>query len=150
MTLQRLGGGMLRYGLVAILIYFGAFKFTAVEAAAIRPLVAASPVLSWLYTSGLSVQAVSSLIGVTELVIALLIAMRPIAPRLSALGSIAATGTFATTLSFLFTTPGVWQAVEGFPLPVPNEIGAFVLKDVFLLGAAVWSAGEAWRARSSS
>ena len=53
---------------------------------------------------------------------------------------------FATTLSFLVTTPGVWVSVPGFPLPVPNEIGAFLLKDLFLPGAALWSAAEALRA----
>jgi len=34
----------------------------------------------------------------------------------------------------------------GFPLAVPNATGAFLVKDVFLLGAALWSAGEALRA----
>jgi reactive chlorine resistance protein C len=53
---------------------------------------------------------------------------------------------FATTLSFLFSTPGVWVAVPGFPLPVPNGIGAFLVKDLFLLGAALWSAAESLRA----
>ena len=53
---------------------------------------------------------------------------------------------FATTLSFLVTTPGVWVSVPGFPLPVPNEIGAFLVKDLFLLGAALWSGAEALRA----
>ena len=39
--------------------------------------------------------------------------------------------------------------LSDFPLPVPNEAGAFLLKDVFLLGAAIWTAGEALAARSS-
>lgn len=30
--------------------------------------------------------------------------------------------------------------MDGFV--VPNETGAFLLKDVFLLGAAMWTAGE--------
>ncbi len=139
------GGHVLRYGLVGILLYLGAFKFTLVEAQAIEPLVRHSPVMSWLYAL-LSVQGVSALIGTAELLIAMLIALRPVAPGLSALASLAAVGMFLTTLSFLFTTPGVWERVAGFPLPVPTAGGGFLLKDVFLLGAAAWSAGEAWRA----
>jgi uncharacterized membrane protein YkgB len=143
--LEALGGHLLRYGLVGILVYLGAFKFTLVEAQAIQPLVAHSPAMAWLYAV-LSVQAVSSLIGATELGIAVLIALRPVAPAASAWGSLGAAGMFLATLSFLVTTPGVWQRVPGFPLPVPTEGGGFLLKDVFLLGAAVWSAGEARRA----
>jgi uncharacterized membrane protein YkgB len=37
--------------------------------------------------------------------------------------------------------PGLWQQVEGFP--APSEAAAFILKDVFLLGAAIWTAAEA-------
>ncbi len=51
---------------------------------------------------------------------------------------------FLTTFSLLVTTPGVWEHVPGFPIPVPGALGAFLLKDVFLLGAAIWSAGEAF------
>jgi len=148
MSLERVGGHVLRYGLVAILLYLGAFKFTAVEAQAIQPLLAHSPFFGWLY-AWLSVQAVSNVIGLTEIVIGSLIGMRPFLPRLAAVGSLAAIAVFATTLSFLFSTPGVWAWVEMFPLPVPSEAGGFLLKDVFLLGAAAWSAGEAWRAASA-
>jgi len=53
---------------------------------------------------------------------------------------------FVATLTFLVSTPGIWVMVPGFPLAVPNATGAFLVKDVFLLGAALWSAGEALRA----
>jgi reactive chlorine resistance protein C len=143
--LEVAGGAILRYGLVAIVLFFGAFKFTAAEANGIQPLVGHSPLLSWLYSVG-SVRAVSDGIGAVEIALALLIASRRWSPRLSAIGSLGAIGMFATTLSFLFTTPGVWISVPGFPLPVTNEIGAFLIKDLFLLGAAVWSAAESLRA----
>lgn len=138
---------LLRYSLVAILLYFGAFKFTAVEAEAIRPLVAASPFLGWTY-SWLSVQWVSNLIGVTEIAIALLMAARRFAPRLSGWASLAAAGTFAVTTSFLVTTPGMWTWLPEFPLPLPSATGSFILKDVFLLGAALATAAEALAAGS--
>jgi len=136
---------VLRNGLVAVILFFGAFKFTAVEASGIQPLVSHSPLLSWLYSVG-SVRAVSGAIGSVEIALAVLIAARRFSPALSAVGSLGAVGMFATTLSFLVTTPGVWVSVPGFPLPVPNEIGAFLVKDLFLLGAALWSAAEALRA----
>jgi len=52
---------------------------------------------------------------------------------------------FLTTLSFLATTPGMFTVVEG--LPVPSGMGAFVIKDLVLLGAALWTAGKALSAR---
>lgn len=142
-AVERAGGALLRYGLVLFLVWFGLFKFTEAEALAIEPLVANSPAMAWLYGVA-SVRAVSALVGAVELVVALLIALRPIAPALAAVGSAAAVAIFATTLSFLATTPGMWAVVDGFP--VPAGAGGFVVKDLFLLGAAIWSAGEAWRA----
>lgn len=139
---SNVGTGILRYGLVGILLFFGAFKFTQVEAEAIKPLVSNSPLMSWMY-SALSVQAVSNVIGTTEIIFAVLIGLRAFAPKLSALGSIGAIGMTLTTLSFLFTTPGAWSSAEGFPLPVPAAVGGFLIKDLFLLGGAVLTAGEA-------
>lgn len=141
---ERAATVILRYGLVAILLFFGAFKFTQVEAQAIQPLLANSPFLSWLY-SLFSLAGASRFIGVTELVTAALLFARPWSARAGFVGSLMAIGTFVTTLSFLATTPGVWVSVPGFPLPVPNALGAFILKDVFLLGAAVWCAAESRR-----
>jgi len=143
--LDAAAGLVLRYGLVALVLFFGAFKFTAAEANGIQPLVSNSPFLSWLYSVA-SVRGVSNVIGTIEIALALLIAARRFSPALSAAGSLGAVGMFATTLSFLVTTPGVWVSVPGFPLPVPNEIGAFLVKDLFLLGAALWSSAEALRA----
>jgi uncharacterized membrane protein YkgB len=142
---EKLGGFILRYGLVAILLYFGTYKFTAEEAQGIAPLVAHSPLFNWLQAS-LGTQGISNVIGSSEIVIALLIAMRSFSAPLSSIGSILAVGTFLVTLSFLVTTPGVWHFAAGFPVPVPNLVGAFLVKDLFLLGAAVWTAGEAGRA----
>jgi uncharacterized membrane protein YkgB len=141
-ALTRTGAAVLRWGLVLVLVWFGAFKFTEAEANAIEPLVANSPLLGWIYGI-LDVRDASRLIGVTELLIATLVALRPVARRLSGIGSLLASGMFVTTLSFLATTPGVWVRVDGFV--VPSAVGAFLLKDVFLLGAALVTAGEALR-----
>jgi len=144
-ALSRSGAAILRYGLVVLVLWFGLFKFTPTEAQAIQPLVSNSPLLSWLY--GLTgVRGVSRIIGVAEIAIALLIAARPFSPRASAAGSIGAIVMFLTTLSFLATTPGSWGVVDGFL--VPTGAGGFLIKDLLLLGAAVWTAGEALSASS--
>jgi uncharacterized membrane protein YkgB len=49
---------------------------------------------------------------------------------------------FLTTLTFLFSTPGWEASLGGFPAlsVVP---GQFIIKDIVLFAAAVWSLGEA-------
>lgn len=143
-TLENVGAGVLRYGLVAVLLWVGLLKFTAYEAEGIEPLVANSPFVSWGYRVA-SVRGFAMLIGVIEIVVGLLIATRRFSPRLSAIGSIGAIFIFLVTLSFTLTTPGVWQPGYGFPFPSPMP-GQFLAKDLLLLGAAVWTAGEALRA----
>ena len=145
--LLRAGAVVLRYGLVLLILWFGLFKFTPTEAQSIQPLVANSPLLSWLY-SVTDVRGASRLIGIAESTIALLIAIRPLSARASAVGSIGAIMMFVTTLSFLATTPGSWAVVDGFP--VPAGAGGFLIKDLLLLGAAVWTAGEAMLASTRS
>lgn len=141
-TLTNIGIGVLRYGLVGILLYYGFAKFFPFEAKGIEPLVSNSPLMSWMYSVG-SVQAVSNVIGSAEIIFAILIALRLFNARLSALGSIGAIVMTLTTLTFLFSTPGAFMSVPGFPLPVTSSTGGFLIKDIFLLGAAILTAGEA-------
>jgi uncharacterized membrane protein YkgB len=49
---------------------------------------------------------------------------------------------FLTTLSFLVSTPGWEPSLGGFPA-LSVAPGQFLLKVVVLLGAALWSLGEA-------
>lgn len=142
--LTRVGMCVFRYGLALIFIWIGALKFTSYEAKAIEPLIMNSPVLAWsLPVMGL--QALSSLIGIIEIVIGVLLAIRRFAPRLSALGSAGGIVTFLITLSFLFTTPGIWEMGYGFPA-LSGMPGQFLIKDLVLLGVAIWTAGEALQA----
>ena len=100
--------------------------------------------MSWVYQV-FSTRQFGVVLGVSELLIAALIAVRPLSPKVSAVGSALAAGMFLTTLSFLLSTPGVVEPSLGFPalsvLP-----GQFLIKDFVLLGAAVWATGEALRA----
>src|SRR5689334_14636553 len=142
---EAIGRELARYGLVVVVAWIGLMKFTAYEAEGISRYVAHSPLMSWVY-GPLSVRGFSALLGVVEVVIALLIAARPFAPRVSALGSALAVGMFLTTLSFLVTTPGVWEpSLGGFPA-LSHRPGEFLIKDLALLGISLWTLGEAWKA----
>jgi reactive chlorine resistance protein C len=129
-ALRKIGAFILRYSLVLFLFLFGALKWTPAEANGIQSMVSHSPLLFWLYPA-FGVQRGSEVIGVVELVLGGLIALRRWSPRLSAIGSLGASGMFVVTLSFLVTTPNIG---EGAP---------FLLKDITLLGAALWAASEA-------
>jgi uncharacterized membrane protein YkgB len=138
-TFEKLGAFLIRYGLVLVLGWIGAMKFTSYEAEGIKTLVETSPFMSWMYKV-LSLQATSNVIGIAELTVAALIAIRPLAPKLSAIGSVLAVFTFLTTLTFLFSLPGWEQSLGGFP--ALSGSGGFLLKDTVLLGAALFTLGE--------
>jgi len=140
--IESAGDALARYGLVAVVAWIGAMKFTAYEASAIEPLVATSPVLAWVYDVW-TVREFSAVLGLVELAIAGLLAVEHCWPRLAALGGAMAVGMFATTLSFLLSAPG-WEPSLGFPAlaVVP---GQFLLKDLVLLGVAVRVLGRALR-----
>ncbi|MCI2418251.1 YkgB family protein [Saccharopolyspora sp. K220] len=138
-----------RYGLVVVLIWIGAGKYVKMES---RVLIQHSPLMSWLYDF-LSFEEVAVLLGTMEIVAAVLIAVYPLWPRLSVGGSALAVVLFLGTLSFLFTTPGVIGSFAGgFPV-LSAQPGQFLLKDLVLIGVALWTLGEsleAARARSAN
>ena len=142
---EAVGSGLARYGLAVVVAWIGLMKFTAYEAEGISRYVANSPLMSWVY-GFMSHRGFSAGLGVIEVAIALLIALRPFSPRAASLGSALAVGMFFTTLSFLVTTPGVWEpSLGGFPA-LSGSPGQFLIKDLALLGISLWSLGEAWKA----
>jgi reactive chlorine resistance protein C len=144
---QTAAAYLLRYGLVLVIAWIGFMKFTAYEAAGIQPLVANSPLMSWVYAI-FSARAFSALLGVVEVAVAAMIALRPLSAKVSAIGSGLAAVMFLTTLTFILSTP-CWEAsLGGFPAlsVVP---GQFIIKDIVLLAAALWSLGEALPAARS-
>jgi uncharacterized membrane protein YkgB len=116
------------------LIWIGVFKFAPKEAMAIKPLVENHFAMSWLY-SLFSVQMVSNLIGVFEILVGvgLLVALR--LPTVGKVASLASLLIFMTTISFLFTTPKMWNWVEGVLIT-----DFFILKDLAFIGISymVW------------
>jgi uncharacterized membrane protein YkgB len=142
---EVVGRELARYGLVVVVVWIGLMKFTTYEAEGVSPFDAHGPLMSWVY-GFMSVRGFSAVLGVVEVAIALLIAARPFRPRASVLGSALAVGMFLTILSFLITTPGVWEpSLGGFPA-LSHRPGEFLLKDLALLGVSLWTLGEAWRA----
>src|SRR5258708_2268088 len=139
---------LVRYGLVVVIAWIGALKYTTYEAVAIQPLVARTPPRSWVYHI-FSVRTFAAVLGTVEIIAALLSALRPLAPRISVPGSALAVLLFLSTLSFLFTTPGTTAAPAG-GFPVLSVLpGQFLLKDLVLAGAALWTLGDALGAARS-
>jgi uncharacterized membrane protein YkgB len=144
--LSAVGQAICRYGLALTLAWIGFGKYIKMES---RVLIEHSPLMSWVYDV-FSANTVARGLGTLEIVAAILIVTRPVSARLSAIGSALAIVLFCGTLSFLFTTPGVVSRFAG-PVPVLSALpGQFLLKDVVLLGVAVWTLGEAMQAHRAS
>ncbi len=162
--LDRFGMGLLRLGLVIVLLWIGGLKFASYEADSIVPLIANSPFASFLYhhpapeyrqhmnkegevkpanqewQRSNNTYAVSYGLGIVIVTLGLLIALYPVLPQASAIGSGLLVMMCFTTLSFLVTTPEVWvpalgDAHHGFPYL--SGVGRLVIKDSIMLGAAV-------------
>jgi uncharacterized membrane protein YkgB len=150
---EALGGHVTKLGtygvfasLAIIYFWFGGMKFTAYEAEGLVPLVQNSPILSWMYDI-FSVRGFSTFLGFVEVTIGLLIAGRILSPKLSAIGGFLSAGLFTTTLSFMFSTPGVIEPSLGFPA-ISVAPGQFLLKDIGLLAASVLVLGQSLTAMS--
>lgn len=170
--LDRVAMAMLRLGLVVVLVWIGGLKFASYEADSIVPLVANSPLTSFLYhrpapeyrhymnkegelklvnrawqqTNG--TYPVSYGLGVVIVSLGILIALYPVRPELSAIGSFLLMLMALTTLSFLITTPEAWvpalgDANHGFPYL--SGVGRLVVKDSIMLGAAFLTMTDAAR-----
>jgi len=162
--LDRVGMGLLRLGLVIVLVWIGGLKFAKYEADGIVPMVSNSPLMSFFYhhpapeyhkymnkegelnlahrqwheTNGTYPFAYG--LGVLIVGIGLLIALHPVLPQFAAVGSFLLILMACTTLSFLATTPESWvpalgDATHGFPYL--SGMGRLVVKDAIMLGAAV-------------
>src|SRR6201995_5434370 len=82
-SLTRLAQLISRYGLIVVLAWIGFGKYVKMES---RALIEHSPLMSWIYDV-FSVTTVARGLGTMEIVAALLIALRPVWPLVSAAGS---------------------------------------------------------------
>ncbi len=118
-------------GVSLVLAWIGIYKFTPTEAKLIQPLVENHFAMSWLYNV-ISVQAVSNIIGATEIVVAIGLIVGIKNNKIAYLSGIAAALIFVTTLSFLLTTPNTWKVSDG--VLVTNF---FLVKDILFLAISV-------------
>ncbi|MFH0274937.1 DUF417 family protein [Vibrio jasicida] len=119
------------FGVSLVLAWIGIYKFTPTEAKLIQPLVENHFAMGWLYNV-ISVQAVSNIIGASEIVVAIGLIVGIKNNKIAYLSGIAAALIFVTTLSFLLTTPNTWKVSDG--VLVTNF---FLVKDILFLAISV-------------
>ena len=140
---STLGAVLGRYGLVVVIGRIGALKFANFEAHQIQPLVANSPFMGWRYDF-LPVYTFSALLGVVELALLLLLAIKPLPqtlhPRKSARHS-----AFHIDGELSIHHSGVGEPAGG-GFPAISLTGEFLLKDIPLLGLSFWTVADAIRA----
>ncbi|KIC94878.1 DUF417 family protein [Flavihumibacter solisilvae] len=169
-SLQNTGIHLARVGLVIVLLWIGGLKAFRYEAVGIVPFVANSPVMNFLYKyeapeykkymnkegeykpanitwhEDNNTYLFSYGLGAVIMLIGVLIALYPVWPAVSAVGSFLAFIMSLVTLSFLITTPETWVADLGdkeFGFPYLSAAGRLVIKDVIMMGAAVVTMAQA-------
>jgi reactive chlorine resistance protein C len=138
-VISRAGRAVALTGVVLPLLLIGILKFTQVEIDALKPLIAGTPWLAWLYPV-FGEAGASYLLGVVEILAALLLAASPWSARAGIAGGALAVATFFTTSSLLIALP-IWEAASG-GFPWLNGLGSFLVKDIALLGIALVVLGE--------
>lgn len=118
LDLEKIGATLVRVSLAVTVIWVGALKFSSYEAEAIKPLVTHSPLLSWAY-GFLSVPTFAAILGAGEIIVGIMILTRWFAPLISAIGSLGAAILFFVTVTFLLSTPGVFQPDLSVPFLSP-------------------------------
>jgi len=116
---------------VIVLFWIGLLKFTPSEAVAIKAYVSHSFLMSWLY--GLtSVQGVSNIIGIYEIITATLLIVSFWNDKVGTVAGYMTAIIFLATLSFLFTTPRIWKFSDGM---IVTDF--FVVKDLAFLAVSL-------------
>jgi reactive chlorine resistance protein C len=132
--IERTGRIVALVGIVLPLLLIGGLKFTAVEIEGLKPLIGGTPWLAWLYAV-FGETMTSYLLGVVEIVTALLLIASPWSARAGVVGGALAALIFLVTSSTLLALP-VWEeSLGGFP--ALNGAGQFLIKDIALLGIAL-------------
>jgi uncharacterized membrane protein YkgB len=168
--LQDTGVHIARWGIVIVLLWIGGLKAFRYEALGIVPFVANSPTMNFFYKyeapeykkhinkegeykpeniswhEANNTYIFSYGLGALIILIGVLIALYPIWPAASAIGSFLAFIMSLVTLSFLITTPETWvpplgDTEHGFPYL--SAAGRLVIKDVIMLGASIATMAQA-------
>ena len=122
-------------GMIVMLLWAGSYKMTALGAEGIIPLVSNSPLISWHFKL-FGPYIGSDLIGLTEIMAALLMVSGYFRPKAGIIGGLIASVMFFTTSTMIITTPGAIISVHG--LRFMSFLGLFLFKDVIALGASLY------------
>ncbi len=136
MDLRKSGYTLGVVSVIIVLFWIGILKFTPAEAMAIKGYVSHSFFMSWLYNIT-SVQGVSNLIGVYEILTGILLIGSFWNRRIGEIAGYLTLIIFLSTLSFLLTTPGIWKLSDGI---VVTDF--FVVKDLAFLAVALQVIGS--------
>jgi reactive chlorine resistance protein C len=122
-------------GIIVMLLWAGSYKMTVPGADGIVPLVENNPLISWHFKL-FGVYHGSDLIGLTEVIAALLIIIGMFKPQAGIIGGAIAAVMFFVTSTMLITTPGALTNVNG--INYMSFLGLFLFKDVINLGASLY------------
>ena len=129
----RHANAVMLLGLILVLGWIGAMKFTAPEAAGVYPLLTSSPLFNWWAPVYFSKQMASNIIGIIELITVFCLTGWWWNKRICQFGLLLSAVTFLVTLSFMISFKDTWTG--GFPYLTSS--GHFLLKDLLLLAATV-------------
>ncbi len=138
-TFKSLGQFILRYALAIVFIWLGLMKLKNSEADYLKDVLSNSALFSWLLKY-ITPYAFSQLVAYLQMLIGIMIAAKPVARKLSFAGGVLASVVLFLSVTTLFTSSYVWLAPYGFP--ELSKLGQSILKDVVLLGAAMWCVGD--------
>jgi uncharacterized membrane protein YkgB len=121
--------------MIVMLLWAGSYKMTASGAQGIIPLVSNSPLISWHFAL-FGPYVGSDIIGITEIIAAILIFTGCFKPKAGILGGLIARLMFFITSTMVITTPGSTVSVHG--MRYMSFLGLFFFKDVISLGVSFY------------
>ena len=125
-------------GMIVMLLWAGSYKMTAPGAEGIIPLVSNSPLISWHFKL-FGPYVGSDLIGLTEVVAALLLIAGYVRPKAGIVGGLVASLMFFITSTMIMTTPDAIISVSGIShMRYMSFLGLFLFKDVISLGVSFY------------
>jgi len=125
-------------GMIVMLLWAGSYKMTAPGAEGIVPLVSNSPLISWHFKL-FGPYIGSDLIGLTEIIAAVLMIAGYLKPKAGIIGGLIASVMFFITSTMVITTPGAIISVPGIHgMRYMSFLGLFLFKDVISLGVSFY------------
>lgn len=122
-------------GMIVMLLWAGSYKMTIPGADGIVPLVTNNPLISWHFKL-FGTYVGSDLIGLTEIIAALLILTGYFKPKAGIIGGLIAVLMFFVTSTMVITTPDAIIPVND--IGYMSFLGLFLFKDIISLGASFY------------